>query len=384
MGWLDSPTMSAITAMVVVVCGALYLIDTLTYAGSAATRLWAVAFTSGTLTAFAYLIWAYLPGAWVAVAAGNASFTATIAFLWLGCRRFNGGARRWALVLAVAAITATFLAAALPGPDGGAWAGAEVMFVSMALFGALACLETRRGPLAQHAPSVSLTIIMATVALYYAVRTVVLLVSGTESALFVEWFGTPSTSIITIVLTITALAAMVVLRLQDDGGRHRRESAPLTIREDGYLDSASFLTVLTAVLRRGEGRAVTTPVIAVEIDGMAEISSALGAHRARQLSEGMLTAVTAVAPVAALLGIDDEGGVLIALPDASPSQALRLAGRISELTLDELDGATPLLGVGVAVDEHGHGARWLIERALRAATTSADNLDSAPVLAAVD
>lgn len=390
MTWLDAPTMSAVTALVVVVCGALYLVDTLTYASNAAARLWAVAFTCGTLTAFSYLVWAYVPGAWVAVAAGNAAFVATIGFLWLGCRRFNRPELRWTVWVVLVAGGSTFLAAAVEGPDGGAWAGAGVMFVSMAVLGALACVETRRAPLSGHATSVALTAVMGTVALYYVARTVVFVALGTESALFLEWFGTPSTSVVTIVLTITAVASMVVLRLEENATTGRRRTAGLAISIDGYLDPASFQIVLGTMLDRARQRSQTTAVIALVLADLPQISRAFGTPRAERMAQGLRSAIAGAAPGAAVLGSDGEGRVLVALPDVSREEAFRLAGRVTDLTVEALSGAGDpvhaLLGVGVAATTAAddHDADQLLERARDAAATSSGNLDAAPVLAPPD
>ena len=383
MTWMDPLTTSAITARVVTMCAALYLVDTITFAGMTAARLWAVAFTAGTFTAFAYMIWSFIPQAWVAVAAGNASFVASIGFLWLGCRRFNDPRLRWQSWVVAVAVVWTFVAAAVPASGGGPWAGAGVMFASMAVQAGLACIETRQAPLSGFTSGVTLTVVMGAVFLYYSARTAVFALLGPESALFQDWFGTPSTSIVTIVLTIAALASMMVLRLQGEAGE-RGISAQLTIQGDGFLDRRSFTSVLSVVLSRTALRRSVTTVLAVDLEDERQIAAAFGERTAALAVTTMRNAVARAAPTTAFLGFDGGAHVLVGLPGAGAQESMRLADRVAQLVTADIAQSEGLLstviGVGVAAAHDGDAAD-LVLAAVAAAARSAANLDGAPVLA---
>jgi GGDEF domain-containing protein len=387
MNVLDPTTTSLITAVVVSVCCALFLVDTLTFAGNAAARLWAVAFSAGVLTAFAYMVWAFLPGAWMAVAVGNASFVASIGFIWLGCRRFNRPDLRWASWGLAGAIGATFVAAAIAGPDGGDWAGAGVMLAAMAALAGLACVETRRAALQRLRTAVSLTVVMAAVCAYYTARTVVFLLQGPDSPLFRDWFGTPSTSLVTIVLTIVAVTAMVVLRIQEQAASGARWSSTLTLSGDGFLDRGSFLSVLDSMLaRRGEQSDPTT-VVVLELEDVGRIGAAFGSREAARVVAELRRSILEHSPATSMLAWHDEARALLCFPGTSEQEAARLAKRIAQVTQDGLYAleapVVPVLGIGLATTAVGNdlGAADLVSAAERAAERSALNADGSVVLA---
>jgi len=387
MTWLDPTTTSLITALVVAIGCIVYLVDTLSYVQNTAAKLWGVAFSSGVLTAFAYMMWAYLPGAWMAVATGNAAFVASIGFLWLGCRRFNGPKRRWATWTLAGTIGATFLAAAAAGPDGGDWAGAGVMISSIAVLAGLACIETRRGALLHLRSAAAMTLVMGAVCAYYTARTLVFAIAGPESALFLDWFGTPSTSLVTIVLTIVAVPTMVVLRIHARAAAGAQTAATLTLDEDGFLDRGSFLRLLESVLARAEWLQAPTAVVVLELEDMPRIAAAFGSRESTRLSAQMRACVNEHSPATAALGWDGEGRALLFLPGSSEQEALQTARRIAQVTLDgllSLDCAVvPVLGVGVATSAAGteQGSAALLVAAAQAAGVSAARADASVVLA---
>lgn len=386
MTWLDPTTTSLITALVVTIGCAVYLVDTLSYAQTIAAQLWGVAFSAGVLTAVAYMVWAYLPGAWMAVATGNASFVASIGLLWMGCRRFNGPYQRWAALTLGVAVGATFLAAAVAGPDGGDWAGAGVMIGSIAVLAGLGAVETRRGELLRLRSAVAMTVVLGAVCVYYAARTLVFAIAGPESVLFADWFGTPSTSLVTIALTIVAVPTMVVLRLHAREAAGARGAATLTLDGQGFLDRGSFLRLLDAMLVRGGTLKVPTAVVVLEIDDLPRIAAAFGTRASARISARMRACVNEHSPVTTALGWD-EGRALLCLPGSSDQDALRTARRVAQATWDgllSLDGpVVPVLGIGVVTSDVGseHGSRALLAAAGEAARTSVARADAAVVVA---
>src|SRR3546814_7604335 len=93
---IDLFTLTLATALVIVVSGVFYLVETLLRKEGAAGRLWAIAFLSGILSVLCYLVWSVDASAFLAIAVGNGGFVATAGFLWLGCRAYNGRTLRWA------------------------------------------------------------------------------------------------------------------------------------------------------------------------------------------------------------------------------------------------------------------------------------------------
>lgn len=383
MTWLDAPTMSAATALVVTVCGVLYLLDTLYRRGNAAAHLWSAAFVGGILTTLSYLAWSLLEGAWVANAVGNCASVGSMGMLWLGCARFNGPLGRIrGLVVGVAAAL-TFATTLIPGPDGGPWAGAEVLFVSMALLAGLGAVEARRGGLARFRPALFLSLTFGLASLFYAIRAAVVLTAGSGSAVFEEWLGTASTSILTIVLTVVAVVAMTMLRVQSQAeGRGR--STPLGLREDGFLDVRSFTHALASVIERARATNQQATVLVVRLHGVEEIGAAFGARTARDLTTRWRTITLRFVPLEAFAADDDGYAIVVALPGMADGESLNLGNRLSQHLASELAGTedqiAPVIGVGVATGTWCRDAAELVAAAQAAAERSIDNLDGGAVL----
>src|SRR5690349_15488236 len=140
-----------LAATVVVTCGVLFLLETLLRRDTGAGRIWSLAFLSGILTVICYLIWAISSDgqAWIAIGFGNAALVATIGFLWVGCRAYNGSRFGWSLAVVLVVCLLTVVAVLVEGPDGGDWAGAVATFLSVAAFAVCGAVETRRGRLGE-------------------------------------------------------------------------------------------------------------------------------------------------------------------------------------------------------------------------------------------
>ena len=383
----DLVTVSFATAVVVMVAGVVFLLETLLHAPSDTTRLWSVSFLSGILTTFCYLVWAFgQPGAWVATAVGNASFTLSAGFLWLGCRRFNDHQVHLPVTIVSLASLAALLAALVAGPDGGDWAGAAVMFAGIAAFSTLGAIESRRGMMGSQTVAISVTVVLALTSLYYIARTVVFLVLGPGNPVFLTWFGTITTSFLTIALTITALAAFSVLRAMESTLRGRGQAATLGLSADGLLDPSSFEVVLRRGCERAERQTVGIAVVALRLDDLPEIATAFGTQEAATIVSTWRTAVTDGSPLGAVIGEEGPYGVMLAMQLASLTEARAVATKVQKRVIEAMTEAgaavSPVVGVGVATTDHvGYDASALIDSSNEAARRSAAAADAAVVVA---
>lgn len=383
----DLVTVSFATALVVMVAGIVFLLETLLHAPSDTTRLWSVSFLAGILTTFCYLVWAFgQPGAWIATAVGNASFTLSAGFLWLGCRRFNDHDVRLPVTIVGAISLAAGLAALAAGPDGGDWAGAAVMFAGIAVFSTLGAIESRRGVMGSQTVAISVTVVLALTSLYYTARTVVFLVLGPGSPIFMTWFGTIVTSFLTMTLTITALAAFSVLRATETTLRGRGPAGTLGLSADGLLDPSSFEAVLQRGCERAEREKAGIAVVALRLDDLPEIATAFGTQEAATIVRTWRIAVTDGSPLGAVVGEEGPYGVMVALQLASLTEARAVAAKVQKRVLDAMAEAEaaviPVVGVGLATTEHvGYDAPALIDSSNEAARRSAAAADAAVVVA---
>lgn len=385
MSWLDASTLSVVTALVVVVAGLLFLVDTVVHAGSAAARIWSLGFMAGILTVMAYLAWTFLPDGWVVAAIGNAAFVTTTGCMWLGCRRYNGRAMLPSSLLVSGAAVSTLGATLSYGADGGAWAGAAVMFLWLGVLAGFGAVEARRGALAGRTQSFGVTIVLALQCAFYVARTYVYLTSGPESEVFVEWFGTATTSLLTITFTITIVISVAILRATERAVLEPGEHTAFAMSTDGILDDSSFERVLRGILPRAAHSGEQVAVIAMRIDDHPQISTAFGARAGEQILARWRTGLIAALPLTAFIGQHEPHAVTIGVPVQDETSARHQANRISQRVLDELTDSQaeiiPVMGIGVALGEHESDASSLIEDAHEAAARSAVSLDASVIVA---
>ncbi len=372
---LDVLSVAVMTALVVITCGAVFIMETLVRRDEGAGRIWSLAFLAGILTTLAYMVWAADGTAWWAVAAGNGSFVVVTGCMWLGCRRYNGRRMQYAaLVVAVGALAAYF-AVLVEGDTGGDWAGAATMFVALIVFAALGSVESLRGAMGGQRTAWALSVVLAVQALYYVVRLVAFFMIGPGDPVFAQWFGSVTTSFLTIPLTIVAVVVTSVLRAgrADIRGFARRTSDSLGA--DGILPHHAFFTMLEEIVARAQWRQELVAVISVRIEDLEQISTAFGSEIARSVRDAWRTGVRRYPPSNAIAGEDGLSGLLVCIIAESPSEARRQAALVYRGVFEDLGavagGVIPVVGVGVALTStFGYDAGEL-ERGAREAAEKA-------------
>lgn len=383
---LDQFTTSLLTALVVVVSAVLYLVETMLRKDGAAGRLWAVAFLAGILTVICYLVWAFEPSSFVAVAFGNGAFVATAAFIWLGARAFNGRRLPVAAAVVALAIAIEIVAVLIEGPDGGDWAGAVPMFLFIALFALLGAVETRRGVLAHRWSALGLTVTLGIEAAYFIGRTVVFVTRGPESEIFVTWFNSDVSSLFTITLTIVAVVVTSVLRAGESTLRGQRDTYALYVALDGIMMPASFRSAVSTMLERAHRAQETLCLVAVSIDDLSRLATAFGPGDAEAVAAAWRTGVRRYAPTASMVGEGSGTVVMVAYLTTSFSDVRRTAGIMHRRLIDDLAGlglsVVPVVGVGIArTEEFGYDFVRLSEAAQDAAARSSSSPDASVIVA---
>ncbi len=378
---LDVATVVIMTALVVNVSGVLFILETLLRRDEGAGRIWSLAFLSAMLTTLAYTIWVQSDSAWWAIAIGNAAFVSGTGCMWLGCRRFNGRGLRWSSVLVAAAVVAAGTAVVVAGDQGGDWAGALWMFLPLLGFAAAGAVECLRGELRESRTAWVLGAVLGFESLYYISRTTAFLTSGPDSALFQSAFGTVSTGVLTVTLTIVAVVVTSVLRASRAPMRGYLRDGGSADLDEGIVSAESFDTALAALCRRGARRSEQIAVTAVRLDDLDEISTAFGSDVAGAVSETWRSGVRRHAPTNAVVAQDGATGLVVALAVTSAQEARRAAGAIYRGLFDDLGkvggGVIPVVGVGVALSEtSGHDPSELVRAAREAAARAAANVET--------
>ncbi|MDM4763128.1 diguanylate cyclase [Galbitalea sp. SE-J8] len=373
---LDTLTILVTSGAVVAISGISFIVTTVLSRSDRYSRLWSLGFVAGILETVSYLVWAAVPGAWWAAAIGNGALVLALAFLWNGCRVFNARRRAYTWLSLVSGLVVV-VASLAPGPDGGPWAGAPVLFVGTALYAGLAAGETLRDALARSVTGRVLTLVFAIVAFYYAVRVVVLLAAGERSALFLEGFGTVTTTFIAIVLVIVAAICMSVLQPQRALTPHGHAAQPGVLSITGVVDADQFDDLARDWLVRARRERETLVLLDVEVDNLTTINAAFG----REVGDDAIRLVGRVAaehaPSAALVGYLGYARFLVLTTPPPFGSATDVAAALqTALVLAPVDpqqGVRAIASFGVAnTDAAGFDLDGLVAAAHDAVRSSAE------------
>ncbi|MFL2001547.1 hypothetical protein [Microbacterium sp. A1-JK] len=383
---LDNFTVSLAAAVVIIVSGVMYLVETLMRKDGLSGRLWAVAFLAGILTVLGYLVWAAAPDAYLAVAVGNAGFVASAGFIWLGCRAFNDRSLRWPGGVVAVLVLIAGLAVVLAGPDGGDWAGAVPLFIGTGAMALLGAIESRRGAIGRRWSSLGLTVVLGIEAVWFTARTLAFVVYGPDSDVFATFFNTIVSSFLTIALTIVAVVVTSELRASESNLRGQPDVYTLSLGIDGVLLPASFRSATTTLIDRASSQSETICVVSVRIDDLGRIATAFGPAEAEQVAAAWRAGVRQYAPTAAMVGEGESGSLLIAFLTASFSDVRRMASILHRRLLDDFGAlgisVVPVVGVGIALtDRLGYDFAALVNGADQAAARSVTSPDASVIIA---
>ena len=296
--FLDLQTLLIASGMVVALCGASFVINTVFGRNDPPGRLWSAAFISGMLTTIAYAIWGSDSSAWWAIVVGNTSLPLAMGCVWVGARLFNGRSSRFAYVLGGSALVA--VAAIVESPERGDWAGGFAFLLGVAVFATLAGAEALRARMRRNLNARVLAVLMLIVGAYYAARCVVFVVATPDSDLFREVFGTEVTTFVTILFVIVASTSMSILRAERSGSRSTR---PIEQGNwNGILPDALFSAPAADRIRRAHRHGERVAFLGAEIDNMADINTAFGRSFGDDAIDSFSTILQDQLPTTAIIG----------------------------------------------------------------------------------
>ncbi|MDD7930183.1 hypothetical protein [Microbacterium thalli] len=383
---IDQFSVSLVTAVVVLVCAVLFVFDTLLRRPDQSGRFWAAGFLGAVLTTMFYLVWAAEPDTAWAVIGGNTSAVVGTGMMWLGCRGYN---RRPVLLPGVVIAAGGAATAAAAGVEFGAggddWSGAFVMFIGLSVFAAAAAVECFRGALGASRTALPLGIVFALESLFYAARVVIVAIQGYGET-FHTWVGTVATSILTVVLSITAVVTASILRASRVGLRGSGRSEEGVGAVGGILPEAAFAAALTNNARRAEARRELLAVSVIELEGLEYISTAFGLDVRDEVVRTWRSTMTENAPTLAVIGETgtERIGVITVVASALDArrQAMTLYRSLFQSLASVEGGVLPAIGIGVALsDVGGYDPDRLVDLASSAAVRASSGVASAVLLA---
>ncbi len=382
---LDVASVLTVSALVVNLSGALFILETLLRRDEGAGRVWSVGFLAAMLMSLAYVLWTQTHDSWWAISVGNSALVAFVGCLWLGMRMFNGNPMMLPTIITAVATLAAGSAVMVVGPGGGNWAAAEWMFVAIVGLAGAGAVECLRGDLLESRSAWVLALASASFALYYVSRTTAFVTSGPDSALFESGFGAVPTSLVTIAYVLVAVVVLSVVRTTRASMRGAVRSSEGGGDLDGILVDDEFEQFLAGLCERAARRGELVGVISVRIEDLEQISTAFGSESARAVGAAWRRGVRRHAPSAAFVGEDGAGGLAVGVLAASPAAARRQAAVIYRGVFDDMGavghGVIPVLGVGVGLSESaGYDAEELIHVARDAATRASLSIETSVLI----
>jgi sigma-B regulation protein RsbU (phosphoserine phosphatase) len=140
---------------------------------------------------------------------GNGLIVAGAASVWMGSRSLRGRRTPWWLVVTPSAVIVALSCADSPATND--WSGGALYLALMAALIGLSTWELVLLDAGYSRTRWPLILASGALSAYYAVRLVVFLAAGQRSDLFTAWFGTPSTTLITLILLVVVSFSMASL-----------------------------------------------------------------------------------------------------------------------------------------------------------------------------
>jgi len=361
---LDITTVAAVSGIIVILCAVTFILNTTLRRNDRAGRIWSVAFVGAILETLAYTIEGMETSAWWAIAVGNGAFVFAVGMLWSGYRTANGRRSLWVVPLVVA--VGVTLAVLLRGPDGGLWAGSFEMFVATTVFAGLGFVETLRGWLARSLNARILGIATLIMAIYYAARSVLVLVLGPDNAAFQAGFGSVPATIINLGLVVIGTTTLSLLQSE----RYARpgDLAPAVSEAEGLLGAEQFRSLAETWLRRAVRDRATIALVLVELANIDEINLAFGRTMGDSAIRLMGRLAVGDAPAASIVGRLDPRRFAVLFEMEDEDDARIVADRINSDALtspiDDADRFRAATYIGIT-STRAAGSRYedLIETA---------------------
>lgn len=363
---IDSQTLLLASGAVVTIAGFSFILNTILRRNDDVGRSWSIAFVSGILGTFSYAVWGFVPGAWWAVAFGNAALVLSLGAMWAGCRQYN--LRRSLVQIPLVASAVVGLSVIARGPDGGDWAGAVEMFLGIGAFAVLAGAETLRARMQRSVNARILTVVFFGVGGYYLARIVVFLIDGEHGDLFLTWFGTNTTTFVTIILVILASISMSILT---SGRTVRAGQTALGTglsKIPGIVNHALFDQLAQDWLARAKRDRDALALVLLDVDNLTDMNTAFG----RDFGDRAIYMVGRIAceqsPSAALIGHDGsrQFAVLTTVPSVGAPIAVaeHIHTALVETPIDPIEGVRANSTCGLATtDDHGYDFSVLLKAA---------------------
>ncbi|MEI5679359.1 MULTISPECIES: GGDEF domain-containing protein [unclassified Mesorhizobium] len=232
---IDLNTLMLCSMLVTATCGVLFLLEAWRRREIASSLWWGIGFACSTVSLLFYIASSAPHLDWLGPV-GNGFVVATMSFIWVGARSFNG--RSSAVVPALAGPCLVILVPLLMSRPLEAWSGAVPFFFVFSFFSLMAGFEFwRGGGVNRYQNALILAVTSSFNGIYYAGRGGVLWLTSPDHPFFTAYFGSKVATIEVMLLILISSFSLVALG---------REQIEMALRRAATHDG------LTDVLNRRE------------------------------------------------------------------------------------------------------------------------------------
>ena len=321
---LDTATLRIAFAAMALILALLFYFSTYRSTRSPYSAWWCAALLLFLLGATFFLMNGTPQQVW-ANPVGNVMLVSGAACVWAGARSLrNLKPSPW---LSAALPLLAGVAAAVDNPGSNVWAGGAVFLGSMAALIGLASHELWRLEPGYSRVRIPMAIAAGGVAVFYFCRLLAFLINGQDGAVFVTFFGSAVTTMVTMVLLVVVSFSMAGLSTEQQTRALRTVATQDGLT--GLLNRGAFLEAAAEELARSKAADGGGSLILADLDHFKAVNDTFG-HAAGDLAlQAFAEACSAAVRSTDLAGRYGGEEFILLLPGAGPKSAEIIAGEIS-------------------------------------------------------
>ncbi|MBT2515349.1 GGDEF domain-containing protein [Arthrobacter sp. ISL-30] len=257
---------------------------------------------------------------------GNVLLVSGAASVWAAARSL-GTNRPKAWMLSVGPVV-TLVASTLEDPATNEWSGGAVFLASMCLLIGLASRELWRLEPGYSTERIPMAVAAGFLAMYYLGRLITYLIQGPDGTVFVTFFGSSVTTIITMVLLVVVSFSMAGLSIE----QQTRALRTVAMRDGltGLLNRGAFLEKASAELHRLRDNTTPGALILADLDHFKAVNDTYG-HAAGDVAlQAFADACRASVHPTDLIGRYGGEEFVLLIAGANPYRAENIAAAISQ------------------------------------------------------
>jgi diguanylate cyclase (GGDEF)-like protein len=354
---LDTVTLRVAFAVVAFTLALLFYFAAYRTTRSAYSAWWCVALTLFLAGSASYLFNGTVHQLW-ANPLGNCLLVAGAVCVWAGARSLRASRpHSWQLAAGPAVVT---VASAVDNPAVNIWAGGAVFLALMCLMIGLASRELWQLEPGYSRIRIPMAIAAGCVSAYYFCRLLVYIAEGPNSPVFVTYFGSAVTTLVTMVLLVVVSFSMAALSSEQQTRALRAVATQDGLT--GLLNRAAFLELASDELQRLQHTRASGSLILADLDHFKAVNDTYG-HAAGDVAlQSFASACNATVRSIDLVGRYGGEEFIFLLPGANPDRAEAITTEINRqlMTVHGPGGARmPTASYGIAAI--GHGTSGLAE-----------------------